>query len=351
MIAITSSNARGVAALSSGSRVAVWSDATGVHAQQIDTSGAPLHGVVHVAASGTFSAVAALPGGGYLVEYQTPQAVFVQAISAAGALAGPAATVRTQQQVTQDFANLPSANPVLAGGAGIYAFSDGSYAASYIVQHTVTIPTDTPTALHAQKFDADGRPIGSPVLLRDTILAGNMASASAPGDRLIASATLTHSSGAGLQGAQVFDSGLNRLFGVSLGQLGNMDVQPSVAGLANGNFIALWTVSAQVSSPNAGQVQAQVFTADPSSPSGARVISALLTFPGAAPGARLLALTGGGFLVSWDGSAQAFNASGQAISGVMQIPSGSVAATADGGFVVLAQVGSQLISQQYAVSP
>jgi hypothetical protein len=44
--------------------------------------------------------------------------------------------------------------------------------------------------------------------------------------------------------------------------------EPSVAGLANGNFIALWTISAVHSTgPSANQVYGQIFTADPTSPS------------------------------------------------------------------------------------
>jgi hypothetical protein len=348
VIANTSSNARGIVVLSSGVRVAAWSDANGVHAQQFDASGALVQSAVMVAASGTFSAIASLPGGGYVVEYQTPQAVLVQAVSAAGALIGPASIVRSQEQVTQDYASTPNGNPVLVGGGGVYAFADGSYAASYVVQRTATIPTDVPTQLRAQKFNASGFPAGETVLLRDTATVDDMASASAPDSRLIAASMLTHSSGAGLQGATVFDSGLNRLFGVSLGQLGNNNTQPSVAGLANGNFIVLWTVR---DGQSANQVQGQIFMADPASPSGASGVSGLLTFANAAPGARVTALAGGGFLVTSGGSAQAFEGNGQAITGVIQIQSGSVAATDDGGFVVLAQVGLQLVSQRYAVSP
>lgn len=350
MIATTTSNARGVAVLGSGARLAAWSDASGVHAQQFDAAGALLGRTVTVAASGTFSSVAALPAGGYVVQYQTPRAVLVQAVNADSAPAGPAAVVRTQDQVALDYAQ--SANPVLVGGGGVYAFQDGSYAASYIVQHAATIPSDVPTALHAQKFDPSGRPVGSPALLRDTASADDMASAAAPGGRMIAASMLTHSSGAGLQGATVFDQELNPLFGVSLGQIGDRHIRPSVAGLANGSFIAMWTISALMpTAANANQVQAQIFTADRGSPSGARIISGLLTFPNATPGARVTALAGGGFLITGNGFALAFDASGQAISGSMQIQSGAVAATADGGFVVLAQVGSQLVAQQYGIAP
>ena len=88
--------------LSSGARVAVWSDAAGVHAQQFEASGALVQGTVLVAAAATFSGVAPLPGGLYVVEFQTPEAVFAQVVSAEGGLVGAAVVVRTQEQVRQD---------------------------------------------------------------------------------------------------------------------------------------------------------------------------------------------------------------------------------------------------------
>jgi hypothetical protein len=77
----------------------------------------------------------------------------------------------------------------------------------------------------------------------------------------------------------------------------------------------------------------------------------VVTFTTATPGARVTALAGGGFLLSWGTSAQAFDDNAQPVSGVIQILNGSIAATPDGGFVVVAQVGSQLVEQQYTVGP
>ena len=121
--------------LSSGAHVAVWSDATGVHAQQFEVSKSRLglvQGAVLVAADGTFSGVAPLPGGLYVVEFQTPEAVFAQVVNAEGALVGTALVVRTQEQVTQEFrlGVRGGHDWMLWGGGGVIGFSDGSFAAS-----------------------------------------------------------------------------------------------------------------------------------------------------------------------------------------------------------------------------
>jgi hypothetical protein len=77
----------------------------------------------------------------------------------------------------------------------------------------------------------------------------------------------------------------------------------------------------------------------------------LRIFAGVGAGARVTALAGGGFLLSWGSSAQAFHASGFPASDVVQILDGSIAPTPEGGFVVVAQVGSQLVEQEYAAAP
>ncbi len=96
-------------------------------------------------------------------------------------------------------------------------------------------------------------------------------------------------------------------------------------------------------------MQGLIFAADPTSTSGSRNVTPVITFPNAAPRARVTALAGGGFLLTWSGGAQAFDASGQAVTGVTQILDGVVAASADRGFVVLAQVGSELLQQHFNV--
>src|SRR4029434_4139077 len=105
--------------------------------QQFDASGL-VQGAVLVAADGTFSGVAPLPGGLYVVEFQTPKAVFTQVVNAEGGLVGTAVVVRTQEQVTQELrlGVRGASDWSLWGGGGVIGFSDGSFAASYFERHT-----------------------------------------------------------------------------------------------------------------------------------------------------------------------------------------------------------------------
>src|SRR4030095_8256275 len=140
----------------------------------------------------------------------------------------------------------------------------------------------------------------------------------------------------------VTDSTLSGWFNASLAQGEPLSPGPlRVAGLANGNFIALWTTDSR-------EVRGEIFALDPTSPTGARVsASAPITFSSALPGANVTPLAGGGFVLTWgdalSSQARAYDGNGQPIAGVIQVQPGgnSVAATPDGGFVVLAQVGSQ----------
>jgi hypothetical protein len=361
VIAATSSTARGVAVLSSGPRVAVWSDAAGVHAQQFDASGALVQGAVLVAAVGTFSGVAPLPGGLYIVEFQTPEAVFAQVVSAEGGLVGAAVVVRTQEQETRELrlGVEERARPfLLLGGGGVIGFSDGSFAASYFVQHNATIPGDVPLELYVVKFDAARNLLpgvmarGGPFVDVERLPSNSIPIAPAPDDRLIIAASNHHSSNPFALNVTVTDSTLREAFVASLAQGEFLSQGPlRVAGLADGNFVALWTTDSR-------EVRGEIFTPDPTSPTGARVIGgAPITFSFALPGANVTPLAGGGFVLTWSdalsGQARAYDSNGQPISGVIPIQPGdnSVAATPDGGFVVLAQVGLQLVAQPYAIAP
>ncbi len=360
MIADTSSTARGVAVLSSGARVAVWSDAAGVHAQQFDASGGLVKGALLVAAAGTLSGVAPLPGGLYVVEFHTPEAVFAQVVSAEDGLVGTAVVVRTQEQVMQELRlgqNLPFPW-LLLGGGGVIGFSDGSFAASYFAHPNPTTPGNIPLELHVVKFDAARNP--APVIIgkqgafadAESPLSNSIPMAPAPGDRLVIAALNHDSSNPFALNVTVTDSTLREEFVASLAQGESLSQGPlRVAGLANGNFIVLWTSDSR-------EVRGEIFASDPPSPTGARVIGgAPITFSFALPGAKVTPLAGGGFVLTWgddlSSQARAYDANGQPISNVIPIQPGdnSVAATPDGGFVVLAQAGLQLVAQQYAIAP
>jgi hypothetical protein len=285
------------------------------------------------------------------VEIQRQDAVLAQVVTPAGTLAGPPITVRTQAQITADFPsdpNFPFEAATLAGGSGVIAFPDGGFAAGYLKYQPSHIPGVIPYALFAQKYDAAGNPVGSPVFLRSEGFPSSFTTAPvASGSMLVAEVLACPCSGSGAPETNVYDQNLQSRH-ISYGGAPGPNVFPGAAGLSNGNFVMVWTVDANAT-VDANQVRGQIFAADPTSISGSRNVTPVITFQNAAPGARVTALAQGGFLLAWSGAAQAFDANGQAVTDVMQILDGNVAATADGGFVVLAQVGSQLVEQHYAL--
>lgn len=347
VLASANTTARGVAVLDAGTRVAAWSDDTGVHSQRFNAEGGLVGSAMPLAASGTLTGVAALAGGGYVVEYSQPGLVLVQIVSASGALAGPPVPVRTQAQVEADLAG--QRNPQLSGGAGVYALGDGGFAALYRQSHLATIPGDFPIDVMAQRFDALGSAVGAPRALAQETPVHPTTSAPTPAGGLVTAGTLLcPCQGGGLALVNVRDSALQQWGGYQSPPFDQTSDQGAV-GLAGGNYVAVWTATSPAS--QAGQVKGQLFALDAGTPSGTRSLSPVLSFANAGAGARVTALAGGGFLLSWGTSAQTFDASAQPVGGVMQILDGSIAATPDGGFVVVAQVGTQLVEQHYPVNP
>lgn len=335
VLANVNTTARGVAVLNTGTRVAAWGDDTGVHAQRFDGNGGLVGSALLIAPSGTFNGMAALAGGGYVVEYTQPGAVLVQLVSAAGALAGAPVTVRTQAQVEADGASL--INPTLRGGAGVYPLGGGGFAALYVESH-VPLRYDVPINSFAQRFDASGNVVGARMGWEAAIFA-----ASTPtGGLIIGREWFTWTLNAGRSVFNVVDSALQRLASYT-SPVGEGTAAQGGAGLRNGSYIAIWT--------SGTAVRGQLFAPDAGSPSGTRDLGPVVTFTNAGAGARVTGLAGGGFLLSWGASAQAFDENAQPVGGMMQILGGSIAATPDGGFVVVAQVGSQLVAQQYAIHP
>lgn len=350
VIANANTSARAVAVSSDGTRVAAWSDDSGVHSQLFDAQGRLVGGAVSVAATGRLTGVAALSGGGYAIEYAQPDAVLVQRADASGALTGAPATVRTQAQVEADLAG--NMQPLLVGGAGVRALAGGGFAALYRTSHLAHIPGDYPGELVAQRYDAQGSAVGGPAGLASETPTAFAATASTPAGELVTAMTeLCPCQGSGTALVTVQNGSLQKE-GAFEKTPGDLTGSPSAAGLANGNFIAVWTVISPTaaSTAAANQVQGQVFALDASTASGSRSITPVLTFADAVAGARVTALAGGGFLLSWGTAAQSFDAAGQPAGAVMQILDGDIAATPDGGFVVVAQVGSQLLARTYAGS-
>jgi hypothetical protein len=345
VIANSASNAKDVAVLADGIRVAAWGDGANVYAQRFDTAGALAGDKLQVATAANFSGLAALASGGYVVQYQTPDAVLAQLVTASGALAGAPLTVRTQAQITADYPPnpaYPAENATLAAGGGVVALPDGGFAAEYIKYQASHIPGTIPYEVFAQKFDAAGNAVGTPMLLSSEGSATSFTTASVPSNGLLVADILAcPCSGSGAPGTTVFDANLQRAH-IAFGGMPGNNSSPSAAQMTDQNFIMVWTAGSAV--------QGQVFGADSSTATGTRNITAVIAFANAVPGSRVIALAGGGFLIAGGGAAQAFDASGQPVSPVMQILDGNVAATADGGFVDVAQVGAQLVQQQYSIA-
>jgi hypothetical protein len=343
VIATTSTNAKDVAVLAGGIRVAAWSDGANVYAQRFDSAGTLVGDKLQVGAGANFSGLAALASGGYVVQYQRADAVLAQKVTASGALAGAPLVVRTQAQITADFPPnpyYPEENATLAGGGTVVALPDGGFAAEYIKYQSSHIPGTIAYDVFAQKFDAAGNAVGSPVLLRSEGSVTSFTTAPVPSSGLLVADILAcPCSGAGAPGTTIFDTNLQRAH-IAFGCMPGNNASPSAAAMSDGNFVMAWTA--------AGAVQGQVFAADSTTVTGSRNVTPVINFQNAAPGARVIALAGGGFLIAGSGTAQAFGANGQAVSPVMQVLDGNVAATPDGGFVDVAQVGSQLVVQQYS---
>lgn len=345
MVAATASTSRDVAVLADGTRVAAWSDAANVYSQRFDATGHLLGDRLQLAMNASFSGVASLASGGYVVEYQTPGAVYAQVVTSSGTPAGAPLTVRTQAQITADYPPnplYPAENATLAGGGGVVALADGGFAAQYIQYQPSHIPGTIPYAVFGQKFDAVGNASGSPVLLSSEGSTSSFTTAPiASSGLLVAHILACPCSGSGAPGTTVFDANLQRA-NIAYGGMPGNNTAPSAAQMKDGNFVMVWTAGSVV--------QGQVFGPDSSTVTGTRNVTAVITFQGVVPGARVIALAGGGFLLAGGGAAQAFDASGQPVSPMMQILDGNVAATSDGGFVDLAQVNAQLVEQQYSIA-
>jgi hypothetical protein len=340
VLANTTTTGRDVAVLKSGTRIAAWSDDGGVHTQRIDARAGLVGSSVLIAPSGSFTGLAALSSGGYVVQYTLPDAVLVQIMDATGVPTGAPVVVRTQAQVAADPRYQLWDQARLAGGAGVFPNPDGGFIAVYREFHAVHSPWDRPNSLFAQRFDALGTPVGSPKYVGDD--ATSAIGATPSGGLVTSGLNYCGCSGSGQVWVSMYDSGLNQTL-LPVRSDPSSD-SPNAAGLANGAYVAIWgyfgQVYGEIFAPQPGGGFQDVTPRDP-------YTAHYMNFPSAALGARVTALATGGFLVSWGTSAQAYSAAGFPIGEVAQILDGKITATPEGGFVVVAQVGSQLLAQQY----
>lgn len=366
VLANTSTTGRDVVVLTNGTRLAAWSDDQGVHTQRIDALGGLVGSPVLIAASGKFSGLTALVTGGYVVQYDQAGAVLAQMVDKNGDFWLAPVVLRTQAQVVADTSFGSGPRATLVGGDGVYRDAVGGFVATWSQSHPVGLYTDCGIVKFAQRFDSVGVPHGSPVSIGGNCFSTLPPTTSVTSIQPMTSGGLITSTGApccnelGPLRASTWDGGLNQtLIPVDAGTGGR---SPDAAALANGGYVVIWTgvgkVLGQILVPKPGTgIAAPGLTngylypdwQDVTPPEMREAGSAAMTFPNAGPGARVTALATGGFLLSWGTSAQAYSAAGFPIGEVVQILDGKITATPEGGFIVVTQVGSQLVAQQYVV--
>ena len=287
--------------LADGGYIVTWSafgtdgDNFGVFAQRYDAAGTAVGGEFRINSSTIgaqgASVIAALPGGGFVVAWQSNHVVasnneiYAQRYDAAGVPQGGEVRVNTTLTNNQ----LGPAIGVLADGG-------------YVIGWNGTLDGTSPNAgYHAQRFDAAGNPQGGEFRV-NTTTAGQ--------------------------------------------QLNNSN--NAIAGMSDGGFVITWQSQNQDGSGYG--VYARRYDAAGVALGGEFRVNSFTTGDQTTPG--VVALSGGGFVVVWqsngqDGSsfgiyAQRYDASGAALGGEFRVNSfttgeqstASLAALDDGGFVV-----------------
>jgi hypothetical protein len=371
-----------VAALSGGGFVITWTDdsRTGgdtsgfaIRAQRYDANGAP-QGTEFLVNTTTDSnqarvSVAALSGGGFVIAWQDNSqtggdtsgwAIRAQRYDANGAPQGTeflvnTTTVNNQQQ--------PSV-AALSGGGFVIAWNDSSNGANLNIR--------------AQRYDANGAPQGTEFLV-NTTTANNQdlpsVAALSGGGFIIAwtdsSGTAPDTSGTAIR-AQRYDAN-----GVAQGteflvNTTTADNQraASVAALSGGGFVIAW----QDGSAGNFNIRAQRYDANGAPQGPELLVNTTTANDQFSP--SVAALSGGGFVIAWDGNsagnfdirAQRYDTNGApqgteflantTTAGNQQIP--SVAALSGGGFVIAWQDDTQtppdtsgwaIRAQRFSVTP
>lgn len=291
-------------------------------------------------------AIAALAGGGHVVvwaDYGTsgdPWAPTLKAqlFDASGA-AGPEFIVNTTLEWEQ---HEPSVGPLASGGF-VVTWTDRS-----------SMTDSAGARVKAQIFNADAEPLGGEFVVQaDPQAAGDQHGSGVIGLASGGFAVVWHDAGGdggnGAIRARLFDSAGAPAGGdiaVNTTIAGDQD-EPAIAALASGGFVVSWTDGSGAGGAGR-EVKAQLFDS-----SGRAVGSELpvnSTRGGDQTAPAVVALAGGGFVISWNASvsdggvrAQMFSASGSKIGTEFEVdPLGrapTLTALDDGGFMVAFQGG------------
>ncbi len=360
-----------VATLAGGGLVAVWesygssgSDSSGasIQGQRYAAGGTPLGGEFQVnsetAANQLRPSVSALTDGGFVVAWHSSGSsgsessgfgIHGQRYAADGTPLGGELQVDSTTAATGQLR--PSAAALAGGGFVVAWHSSGSSG-----------PDSSGFSVQGRRYATDGTPLGGKFQINSTTDGDQFDSslaALAEGGFVALwtsnGSSGSDSSGASIQGQRYAADGtvLGGEFQVNSHTAGDQR-SPSVATLADGGFIAVWESYGSSSSDSSGaSIQGQRYSADGVVLGGEFQINS--TTAGDQRSPSVAAVAGGGFMTVWhsygssgsDSSGtsiqgQRYAADGMALGGEHQVNSttasyqwaASVAAVADGGFVV-----------------
>ena len=357
---ITASNqeASSVAGLSSGGFVVTWEDnQISVEAQLFAANGAEVGTEFKVNTVTTGDnygpSVTGLPNGGFVETWQRnlggAVSIMAQVFAASGAAVGSEFTV------VSSTSSSPS-NPYVT------ALSNGNFVVTW-TDDTSTPPGDgSGASAQAQLFSANGTPIGTEFVVNTTTVddqePGGI-TALANGGFVV---TWEDSSGTGdVSGtwsikAQVYDANGNRVgsqLDVNTTTAGNQ-LDPSVAGLANGNFVVTWEDNSGIGGDASGYgIKGQLFGANGTAIGSEFLVNTQTANDQTVP--QITALSNGGYVITWQDSsgtlgdnsgtsimAQVFDANGNEFGSQFLVNSETggyqtaptIGSLANGGFVV-----------------
>jgi hypothetical protein len=307
-------------------------------------------------------AVTGLAGGGYVVVFRAQDgdpsgdAVFGRLYNSHGDFLGGQFRLNTVISGNQE-------SPKVAG------LSDGGFVAVWY-DYNPLAADDGDEAVRGQLFSSTGLKVGPEFLVNTTVTGGqfspNISPLSSGGFVVI----WTDGSGdpapddLGVR-AQMFDAGGGKIGGeIVVPELPRGDqVLPDVAGLAGGGFVAVWADNGRKPGEDTSEygINARLFDATGAAIGGEFTVNTDGYLYQYRP--EVVALAGGGFAVTWydEGEqsadhdslavrAQVFNASGAKVGGELLVntviqggqTNPTITATADGGFVIAWEDGSEL---------
>ena len=313
----------------------------GIYAQRYGANGAALGGELRVnsttASDQQNPMIAALADGGYVVSWMSfdqdgSGGIYAQRYAVGGAVVG--GEVRVSSAVASN-----QQSPTIA------ALADGGYVVSWMSHQQ----DGSGWGIYAQRYDADGAPLGGEVEVNSTTASDQTnptITALADGGYAVSWRSFV-----GIY-AQRYDASGAAVGGEMLvnGANGHRQEQPTIGALADGGYVVSWQSS--VRGTEGYDIYVQRCLADGTVQGGEVLVHSITTFLVSGLNPRVAGLVDGGYVVSWqsptqdsisyDIYAQRYTANGTVMGGAVRVNSTTVsdqvnpaiAALSDGGYLV-----------------